>query len=61
MNQQRQSSRSKWIHPGLGILNLPIAAILLSVAFLRIAFRGLATINRALYRVAVRGEQWALK
>ncbi len=61
MNQQRQHSRSKWIYPGLGVLNLPIAAVLLSVALLRVTFRGLATINRALYRIASRTEQWALK
>lgn len=61
MNQQRNRARSKWIHPGLGILNLPIAATVLSVALLRVAIRGLASINRATYRVASRAEQWAVK
>ncbi|VVE16147.1 MULTISPECIES: hypothetical protein [Pandoraea] len=38
LNQQRR--RPKWIHPSLGILNLPIAAIVLLVGMLRYAFRG---------------------
>ncbi|UIF89417.1 hypothetical protein [Cupriavidus sp. UYPR2.512] len=57
MNQQRHHSRSKWIHPTLGILNLPIAAGLLAVAALRVTFRGLASLNRTTYRVASWAEQ----
>ncbi|WP_028195463.1 hypothetical protein [Paraburkholderia fungorum] len=61
MNQQQQYRRSKWIHPSLGILNLPIAAIAISVGLLRYAFRIVASINRGMYRIASRVEQWAAK
>jgi hypothetical protein len=61
MNQQQQYRRSKWLHPSLGILNLPIAAIAISIGLLRYVYRGLVAVNGAVYRFASRVEQWAVK
>ena len=61
MNQQQQYPRSKWIHPSLGILNLPIAVIVISVRVLRFAYRKVKEIDGAVYRIASRVELWARK
>lgn len=61
MNQQQQYRRSKWLHPSLGILNLPIAAIAISIGLLRFIYRGVVAFNGAVYRFASRVEQWAAK
>lgn len=55
MNQQQQPQyrRSKWLHPSLGILNLPIAAIAISIMLIRLVFRGFAAIKGAVYRFAI--------
>ncbi|MGF6603305.1 hypothetical protein P3T23_008059 [Paraburkholderia sp. GAS448] len=57
--QQQKNRKSKWIHPSLGILNLPIVAIVISVGLLRFAFRGVVAINRTVYQIASRAEKWA--